>query len=110
LPYVASTLAKATTPSTEYLEAPDACEVLAACDVVARLRGQIGQKDAYTEEVDAWVTSQAVHPDPQLIASAVAALDRVLGENSELAELWDESDEGQAWRLSVQALRQRLTT
>ena len=36
---------------------------------------------------------------------AVQALDRVLGDDSELAELWDETDKGPAWRSGVTRLR-----
>ncbi|MER5350933.1 DUF4259 domain-containing protein [Kitasatospora sp. NPDC002551] len=36
---------------------------------------------------------------------AVQALDRVVAEESELAELWDETEEGPAWRRSVKDLR-----
>ncbi|WP_153451426.1 DUF4259 domain-containing protein [Streptomyces smaragdinus] len=38
-------------------------------------------------------------------ALAVRALDRVVGEESELAELWDESGRGQQWRAVVRRLR-----
>ncbi|MFJ1757122.1 DUF4259 domain-containing protein [Kitasatospora sp. NPDC088134] len=52
-------------------------------------------------------------PLPALAADlrplAVAALTRVLAEESELAELWDETDEGPAWRADVARLRTVLT-
>jgi len=31
----------------------------------------------------------------------------IVAENSELAELWDESEDGEAWRAAVQELRDR---
>ncbi|MFD4377710.1 DUF4259 domain-containing protein [Streptomyces sp. NPDC058486] len=40
----------------------------------------------------------------ELRAEAVAALDRVLAEPSELLELWEESD-GEEWKAGVRALR-----
>ncbi|MFJ9696013.1 DUF4259 domain-containing protein [Kitasatospora sp. NPDC101183] len=39
---------------------------------------------------------------------AVAALDRVVGEESELAELWDESESGAEWRRGIRELREVL--
>jgi len=46
---------------------------------------------------------------PDLIAKACRSLDRVMAPNSELAELWSESEaDGAAWRESIARLRQRL--
>ncbi|MGW1836297.1 DUF4259 domain-containing protein [Streptomyces sp. BBFR2] len=47
-------------------------------------------------------------PSPELTGLAVRALDRVLAPDSELAELWDESDAGPQWRASVAGLRAAL--
>ncbi|WP_443041857.1 DUF4259 domain-containing protein [Streptomyces sp. B21-097] len=41
--------------------------------------------------------------DLQLLAAG--ALDRVVGEASELAELWDETPQGSAWRHSISRIR-----
>lgn len=32
-----------------------ACEALVACEVVARLKGEWGQRSAYSESIDQWV-------------------------------------------------------
>ncbi|MGW7070875.1 DUF4259 domain-containing protein [Streptomyces sp. NPDC054855] len=51
-------------------------------------------------------------PIPDLLSlrgPALRALDRVLSEDSELLELWQESD-GEPWRRSVEALRGVLRT
>lgn len=92
----------------DYLEAPDASNALAACEVLARLNGKPGYKNAYTEKVDEWVAAHLQTPSPSLVSRANAAIDRILGENSELKELWAESDENSAWLASVEDLRQRL--
>ena len=92
-----------------YLDADDASEALAACEVVARLKGDGGPRNAYTEAVDEWVEA---HPQPvplELVALATAAIDRILGENSELAELWAESESAAEWRAAVEDLRRRVT-
>ncbi|MFJ8045426.1 DUF4259 domain-containing protein [Kitasatospora sp. NPDC096147] len=45
---------------------------------------------------------------PDLRPLAVGALDRVVAEGSELAELWDEEADGRAWRQDVRRLRALL--
>src|SRR5688572_691259 len=47
-----------------------ACNALAACEVLARLRGRPGYRNAYTEKVDAWVAQHPITPAPQLLARA----------------------------------------
>jgi hypothetical protein len=92
----------------EYLDADVACEGLAACDAVARLLGRFGQRDAYTESLDQWIRAHPLQPSPALVQRALSTLARIVGENSELADLWDESPDG-AWRAKVEELRNRLT-
>jgi hypothetical protein len=90
-----------------YLDADLACNALAACEILARLQGRPGYTNAYTETVDTWVATHRITPPTELLARASAILDTVLGEGSELRELWDETD-GADWRASVEDLRQRL--
>jgi hypothetical protein len=92
----------------DYLEAPDASNALAACEVIARLQGKPGYANAYTETVDNWVAAHPMKPSANLVARAGSMIDRILGENSELAELWRESDEGDAWVAAVEELRGRV--
>jgi hypothetical protein len=92
----------------DYLEAPDACIALAACEVVARANGGGGVKNSYTEVVDNWVDQHKLKPAKALVDRARRAITRVVGENSELRELWDESDSAKEWRDGVEDLRARL--
>lgn len=92
-----------------YLEQGVACIALAACEVLARLRGRAGYKNAYTEKVDRWVGAHQIDPPSALIDRGVAAIARILGEQSELRELWVEAGDGQ-WRAAVADLRSQLTT
>lgn len=93
----------------DYLEAPDACNALAACEVVARANGGGGYKNSYTRVADAWVQEHKPKPSPSLIQRAHRAIDRILAEQSELRELWDESDtSSKQWRAAVEDLRKRL--
>jgi hypothetical protein len=91
----------------EYLDSDLACNALAACEVLARLGGRPGYTNAYTEKVDTWVAAHRLVPSAKLLSSASAAIDRILGEDSELRELWHEGD-GEEWRAAVENLRQRL--
>ncbi len=90
-------------------EADVACCALAACEVLARLQGNPGYQDEYTETVDRWVAAHPIKPPASLLALAHNAIDRVLSKESELRVLWEESDELAAWLEGVQALRGRLS-
>lgn len=92
----------------DVLDADLACDVLAACEVMARLKGNWGRRDAYSATADRWVEA---HPQPvpsKLAARAGRALDRVLGDESELRDLWDEGAGGDDWRAAVADLRRRV--
>lgn len=108
LSFVEETL-DAVLQAVEYLEAPEAEMAVAAAEVLARLRGNPAEKDAYTEKVDRWVESHPDTPPKSLIDKALKSLDRIQADNSELNELWEESDEFAAWQGAVDDLRRRLT-
>lgn len=109
LALVESALDEVAATGTDYLDSDVACDALAACEVLARLRGQPGYTNAYTEKVDQWVAAHKgrIVPSEGLLARASAAIDRILDEDSELRELWGESD-GEEWRAAVEELRGRL--
>jgi hypothetical protein len=109
LTLVESTLASIEEVGDEYLEQELASSALAACEVLARLRGNTGYQNAYTENVDQWVANHPITPAPELVQRASDAIDRILGDASELRELWDDGDSTE-WRDAVQDLRRRLTT
>jgi hypothetical protein len=91
-----------------YLEAPDAMDALAAAEVIARLQGNWGERSAYSEPADAWVEKTKLSPAAPLARKAHEAIDRILGEPSELRELWQESDDCAAWEASVLELKSRV--
>ncbi len=94
---------------TGYLEAPDSSEALAAADMIACLLGRPGDDTPYSEKIDAWVRKVKITPSSQLIDKARRTVSRVLTEPSELLELWQESDEFEIWKASVESLSGRLT-
>jgi hypothetical protein len=101
-------IAKVLTAEGEYLDSDVACEGLAACEVVARLKGNWGTRDSYTKTVDAWVQAHPVTPPAALVHEALRAIDRILQPPSELLELWDEGDGGAEWRAGIADLRARV--
>lgn len=92
----------------DYLDQDIACNALGACEVLARLQGHPGYTNSYTEKVDQWVAARKITPSAALLKRASAAIDRILADKSELRELWEEGDDGDAWRKSVEDLRVRM--
>lgn len=102
------TLAAVLENGGDYLDAGDGEEALAAAEAIARLQGHWGVRNSYTERMDAWVDAAGLTPSAALVSKAHAAIDRILAADSELAELWSESDEFDAWKDAVAELRGRL--
>ena len=81
-----------------YLEAPVACIALAAAEVVAALLGNPGK--ALPDEMRKWVAVNDVEVEHDLLSLSRAAVKRVK-EDSELRELWQDSNDFEQW-LSLQ--------
>jgi hypothetical protein len=88
-----------------YLDADLAAEAVAAAEVLAALRGRAAAQ--LPEEVSAWVAEHPQVVPDVLLADARRAVEKV-AEDSELKDLWEESDEFAAWRRAVDDLRARL--
>jgi hypothetical protein len=98
---------------SDYLESDEGSAVIVAATYVDR---QVNGTKFSTEsngvplEVD---TFPDRHPEQNLVdlkAKAVSALARILGENSEINELWAENDEEYfTWREGIQQLIGRLS-
>jgi hypothetical protein len=93
-----------TAPVSEFIEAPDASNALAAAEIVASARGSRAA-DLPTEAV-VWLDAHSAVVDEKLVAKARTAVERIAAD-SELKELWDESD-STAWSTVVAALAARL--
>ncbi len=107
LSLVLETLGAVLAVGEDYLDSDEACNGLAACEVVARLKGNWGPRNSYTESVDTWVSAHHQSPTEEMVRQAVAVIDRILTAPSELLELWEEAD-GTEWRESVEDLRGRV--
>jgi hypothetical protein len=92
----------------DYLEADLACDALAACEVIARLKGNWGRKDRYSQAVDQWVERYPQKVPSRILRRALKAIDRIIDDDSELRELWYEGQAGDDWMLSVTDLRSRV--
>ena len=108
LSFVEETLDRFIDSGEEYLEAPEASEAVAAAEVLARLQGRFGIRNAYTESVDEWVATHPTAVPNGLARKAHAALDRILTRPSELLELWEESDDFSAWKDTISELKSRI--
>ncbi len=104
LSFVQNTLSVVHELDDDELDADLGAEALAACEVVARLQGRAGRKDANTQIVDQWVRAHPVKPPADLIRLATYVIDRV-AEVSALAQRWHGD---QMWRASMQDLRRRV--
>ncbi len=91
----------------DYLDAPEATEALAAVELIARLRGHAGEESC-PEVAEDWIARTRLVPPEALVKQALAVLDRIVGDESELKELWEESGSAEDWLASVAQLRRRL--
>ena len=109
LSLVRKALARVTSVGSEYLDSDVASTGLAACEVLARLKGHWGVRNAYTETIDKWVVAHKGEPPADLVAQALQVIDRVLVPPSELLELWSEGDINE-WQAAVADLRTRVAS
>lgn len=90
----------------DYLEMPEGNNAVAAAAVVAA--SVDGAHDGLPEKVVAWLNAAAERAAAADARLALRALDRVIGTESETAELWADSPSGAEWYGSVERLRHRL--
>jgi uncharacterized Ntn-hydrolase superfamily protein len=91
--------------SEGYLQAPIASAALAAAEVVAGLLGNAGK--ALPDEVRKWVADNEAEVSHDLLALSRAAVMRVK-EDSELRELFQDSDDYEQWVSLQDDLLKRL--
>ena len=92
--------------SAEYLDAPTSSVALVAAEVVAALSGRTAPD--MPDDLRAWVDARRAVPPAELLTLALRAVDRVTA-GSELAELWQASDDPRGWQMTVEDLRARLS-
>lgn len=95
----------AETEAGEYLEAPDCGVGLAAAEVVAALKGSPGPD--MPDDAKECVTKLKIKAGPGMVSLALRAVERIKTD-SELKELWDESENPAEWYEAVSNLEARL--
>ena len=89
------------------LESPEACEALAAAEVVAAAK--TGDPTNLAQDAASALARHASEiATPENIVLAKDAVERIKAK-SELRDLWQETDEFDAWIKDVEALESRLT-
>ncbi len=97
-----SVLTRSLQPAPGYLEADQGTELVAAAAVVA---GALHPVVRLPENIQNWLQRHATLEFASLKVPARAGIDRVLGADSELRELWEESEENfSAWQDCLQKL------
>ena len=94
--------------STEYVEAPDASQAIAAAEIVAAALGRPTLAAQREEQLSSWIARIRPTIDSELAAQARDALAKILAPNSELRELWEESEEFSEWQAAVSELSLQL--
>jgi len=91
---------------TDYLEAPEGCEILAASEIFLALLGN--KRKNLPEIAKEWLSNNKKLDPTKLKKKAIKAIDKVLSEDSELNELWQDSDKYKAWRKNVEQMKTDL--
>ena len=106
--FLVSTLSAVRNLADEYLDAPDAAAAIAASEVVAALHGAPGSP--LPPDAEAWVSARsAVKVSDELLETARQVVHRVRTD-SELKDLWEESNELDRWLAMLADLESRLRT
>ncbi|GAB3557824.1 hypothetical protein GCM10027405_03310 [Arthrobacter alkaliphilus] len=89
----------------EYVAAPDGSIAIAAAEITSAAQGNPAVD--LRDNAASWVAAHGAEIGPEDVELAVQAVTMVTGEDSELAELWDDAEEPE-WRESLSDLSERL--
>lgn len=93
---------------SEYVEYDDACNALAAAAVIDSVLNGISHNED-DEEYGEFVGSLKPGQAQDLKKDAARAVERILAEESELKELWEENEQDyENWRKELTGIRKRL--
>ncbi|AEG02760.1 DUF4259 domain-containing protein [Methylomonas methanica] len=91
----------------DYIEEPEGARLLCACEVVTAFRGKLSTN--IPDEVRQWVKNHESLDTSPLIPAALQAIDRVLGDDSELKQLWEENEQDYPkWHEAILSIKRRL--
>jgi hypothetical protein len=77
-----------------YVEAPQGSAALVAAEVVAAALGKPSSAAVANKALVQWLQTVRPAPDGELATRARAAVDRIRDDDSELHELWQDTDDG----------------
>ncbi|KRD34374.1 hypothetical protein ASE35_11750 [Lysobacter sp. Root916] len=92
----------------DYLDSDLAVEALAAIEVLAATLGRPTAAIQDEAEFQAWLAELQLQGDPSLVPEALRALERILAPESELRELWEETEDYEDWCADVARLRSHV--
>lgn len=92
----------------DFIDSDVGCRAIAACEVIARLKGNWGVRNSYSEALDNWIEANPSTISDTLIKKALKTIEKLLGKDSELLELWDEGGVNQTWHNCMDDLKHRL--
>lgn len=102
---IAATIKKVTQPTKPVLESSDCCAALAAAELVAAAAGT--GSPYLPEEALQFLADHPLKVDAKLMADTHLALEKIASD-SELKDVWDESDTPEDWYDCIAELKQRL--
>ena len=82
-------------------------DIVGAAEIVAALLGR--PSDTLPEEASAWVKAHKNLDASSLVESCRIGLDAVLGDDSGLKALWEETDDFDEWKSDVESLKKRIS-
>ncbi len=92
-------------PATDYLQAPE-CEIaVAAAELVVAARGN--PSSHLPADASNWIANRKFVAGKEVVAMALKVLRRI-EENSELKEVWSETNSANDWKRSISDLKRRL--
>ncbi|MFN3149475.1 DUF4259 domain-containing protein [Bremerella sp.] len=90
-------------------DADDASAALGACEALAHLRGRPGLHEASLDQLKQWADRHNHLCTDHLVPLAIAAIARIKSDDSELKQLWEESDQYDAWVSTLEDVGRRIT-
>lgn len=92
-----------TPEDTDYIEYDDGCAILGACETIYGIKHE--SREPQAEAFTKWVDNHKSLDVSSLVPKAITAVQSVLGEDSELNELWSENPEFYSqWRARIEEL------
>lgn len=92
-------------PTEDYLQAPECETAVAASELVVAARGK--GSPHVPKEVMEWITQRKFVAGKEVVAMALNVLRRI-EENSELKDLWADTDSSKDWKKAIADLQNRL--